>query len=165
MQQKSKHLIIKILVFGILILFYCSADVKAETEITLSKGQTVYVPIYSHIYSGNNEIPFFLTATLSIRNTDPKQSITILAADYYDSNGKLLKKYIPKPVQLGPITSTHFIIQESDKAGGAGANFIVQWKSENPANIPIIESIMIGTKSSQGVSFTSRGQAIRDGIE
>jgi hypothetical protein len=27
-------------------------------------------------------------------------------------------------------------------------------------NLPIIETIMIGTQSQQGISFTSRGQAI-----
>ena len=165
MRQKSKYSIFKIPILGLLILFHCSTYLMAESEIPLSKGQTVYVPVYSHIYSGNNNIPFYLTATLSIRNTDPKQSITVLAADYYDTTGKLLKKYIANPVPLGPICSTHFIIQESDEAGGAGANFIVKWKSENPTNIPLIESIMIGTRSSQGVSFTSRGQAIREGIK
>ena len=46
-------------------------------DIPLSTGQTVYVPIYSHIYSGLKGRPFELAATLSIRNTDPQSPITI----------------------------------------------------------------------------------------
>jgi hypothetical protein len=48
---------------------------RADSDIFLSTGQTVYVPIYSHIYSGLKGRPFNLAATLSIRNTDPKHWI------------------------------------------------------------------------------------------
>ena len=64
--------------------------VNAE-DIKLSDGQTVYVPIYSHIYSGIKARPFDLAATLSIRNTDPTHAITLLAVTYYDSDGKLVQ--------------------------------------------------------------------------
>jgi hypothetical protein len=120
----------------------------------------VYVPAYSHIYSGNRERPFLLTVTLSIRNIDPTNIIQITLVDYYETQGKLLKKYIDKPITLNPLGSIRYVIPERDKSGGSGANFIVEWHSEKPVNQPIIESIMIGTQSSQGVSFTSRGQEI-----
>ena len=132
----------------------------AEGRITLSKGQVVYVPAYSHIYSGNKERPFLLTVTLSIRNIDTMHKINITAVDYYETQGKLLKKYIENPITLNPLEALRYVIPERDKSGGSGANFIVDWHSNGPVNQPIIESIMIGTQSSQGVSFTSRGQAI-----
>lgn len=126
----------------------------------LLQGQTVYVPAYSHIYSGNREQPFLLTVTLSIRNIDPKRTITIEAVDYYETQGKLLKNCIEKPFQLGPLESFRYIIPEKDKSGGSGANFIVEWKASENSNPPIIETIMIGAQFQQGISFTSRGQAI-----
>jgi hypothetical protein len=43
---------------------------QASTEIKLCESQTVYIPIYSHVYIGDQERPFYLTATLSIRNID-----------------------------------------------------------------------------------------------
>lgn len=135
----------------------------AESETRLSSGQTVYVPIYSHVYAGDMETPFYLAATLSIRNTDPNHPITIVSVNYYDSNGRLLRSFLDKPSQLNALASTRFIIKESDKAGGSGANFIVSWEAEAYANIPIIESVMIGTKGQQGISFLSRGQAIKKG--
>ena len=132
----------------------------ADKNIGLSKGQLVYVPVYSHIYSGDRERPFLLTVTLSIRNIDPKHQIKIILVDYYETQGKLLKKYIDKPVILKPLESLRYVIPESDKRGGSGANFMVAWQSDKFINPPIIESIMIGTQTQQGVSFTSRGREI-----
>ncbi len=132
----------------------------SDDKIDLSKGQRVYVPAYSHIYSGNKERPFLLTVTLSIRNIDPTHLIKITLVDYYETQGKLIKKYIDKPATLSPLEALRYVIPEKDKSGGSGANFIVEWHSDKPVNRPIIESIMIGTKSSQGISFTSRGREI-----
>jgi len=132
----------------------------AEGSITRSKGQVVYVPAYSHIYSGNKERPFLLAVTLSIRNIDTIHKINITAVDYYETQGKLLKRYIENPITINPLESLRYVIPERDKRGGSGANFIVEWHSDKPVNHPIIESVMIGTQSSQGISFTSRGQEI-----
>jgi hypothetical protein len=120
----------------------------------------MYVPAYSHIYSGNKERPFLLTVTLSIRNIDPVHPIEITLVDYYKTQGELLKKYIDTPMTLKPLESLRYIIPEKDESGGSGANFIVEWHSEKLVNRPIIESIMIGTQSTQGISFTSRGREI-----
>ena len=146
----------------LLIISLWWSNAQADSEIKLSRGQTVYIPIYSHIYSGDKERPFFLAATLSVRNTDPKYPITIFSVDYYDSNGKLLKRYIDRPTQLDAIASIRFVIKESDKSGGSGASFIVRWKSDHKVNEPIMESVMISTRAQQGLSFTSRGQIIEE---
>jgi hypothetical protein len=134
----------------------------SASEIKLSRGQTVYVPIYSHIYSGDRERPFLLTAILSVRNTDPIHSITISTIDYYSSDGKLIKKYIDRPVELKPLASARYIVPESDSSGGSGANFIVKWKADSEVNNVIVEGVMIGAKMQQGISFVSRGQVIKE---
>ncbi len=135
---------------------------SAAGEIKLSSEQTVYVAIYSNVFTGPKELPFNLTATLSIRNTDLHNPMTVLSAQYFDNNGKPLKEYAPQPINLGPLASHHFLIKESDEAGGFGANFIVKWKAAKEINAPIIESVMIGARSGQGISFVSQGQVISD---
>nr|WP_240194467.1 DUF3124 domain-containing protein [Desulfopila inferna] len=120
----------------------------------------MYVPAYSHIYSGNKEKPFLLTVTLSIRNIDPKNSIRLTLVDYYETQGKLLKQYIGEAVVLKPLDSLRYIIAEKDDRGGSGANFLVEWHSDGPVNPPIVESIMIGAQFQQGISFTSRAREI-----
>ncbi|MGW8188330.1 MAG: DUF3124 domain-containing protein [Desulfobacterales bacterium] len=128
----------------------------------LSQGQKVYVPIYSHIYSGDKENPFLLTAILSVRNTDPGHAITLNAVDYFDSDGKLLRRYLKKPEELGALASIRYVVGESDKSGGSGAKFVVEWRAASKVNPPIIEGVMIGTKMQQGISFVSRGQVLYD---
>ena len=135
---------------------------RAGSEIVRSDGQTVYVPIYSHIYSGLKGRPFNLAATLSIRNTDPKHSITLVSVKFYDSDGNLVKEYLDSPAELNAMASTRYILTESDTGGGSGANFLVKWTSKTKVNPPLIEGVMIGTRSGQGISFVSRGQVIAE---
>ncbi len=160
MRQNLKFLSLVLCFFGS--LFLGIGTVGAASEMFMSTGEAVYIPAYSHIYSGDREHPFYLTTTLSVRNTDTKHAITILPVDYYDSKGKLLKPCLENPVNLKPLATNRYIIKESDKSGGSGANFIVKWKSNVKVNAPIIESIMIGTKTQQGISFISRGRVIQE---
>ena len=146
----------------LLSIFICSpfSLYAVDDTIDLSKGQRIYVPAYSHIYSGSKERPFLLTVTLSIRNIDPANAINITQVDYYETQGTLLKRFIDKPVTLNPLKSLRYVIPEKDDRGGSGANFIVEWHSDKAVNRPIVESIMIGAQSQQGISFTSRGREV-----
>ncbi len=138
----------------------CATSHAGEAPGRASKGQTVYVPAYSHIYHGNREAALLLAVTLSIRNISPQRTLTITAVDYYDTKGAVVRKFLDKPLLLGPLGSERFVVPENDTAGGSGANFIVKWHSSEPISAPIIESIMIGTQNQLGVSFTSRGEPV-----
>ena len=158
-KHKMTGRVLSAFVFLLVVGIFVSAS-QADSGIALSAGQTVYVPIYSHIYSGLKGRPFNLAATLSIRNTDPKHSITLVSVKFYDSDGKLVKEYLDKPAELKAMASTRYILPEADAGGGSGANFLVKWTSKTKVNPPLIEGVMIGTRSGQGISFVSRGQVI-----
>jgi hypothetical protein len=162
MYRKNLLFVSTAAIFLTTILWIFSGSGNATTTRVLSRGQSVYVPIYSHIYHGNRERPFYLTATLSIRNTNVDKDITINTIDYYDSKGELIRRYIDKPILLKQFTSIRYVVNAEDTQGGSGAKFIVQWKSKEHVNTPLIEAIMIATQSQQGISFVSRGQAIKD---
>lgn len=131
-------------------------------EPVLSTGQLLYVPVYSHIYIGDKERPFNLAVTLSIRNTDTRAELHLTAVDYYDSDGHLIRHYLDSPQTLGPLASTRFVIAEKDVTGGSGANFLVRWDSSAPVNTPVVETVMIGAQSGQGISFTSPAREIKE---
>ena len=156
METKSEvYFIIKRVVLVIFILL-CFVGYTNAGE-PLSKGESVYVSIYSNVYSGVKLHVLELSGMLSIRNTDPKYSSSILKADYYDSKGKLLERYITQPLKLTPLESTHFLVKVSDKRGGPGANFIVKWQSDHKVNQPIIEGVMLSTRAQQGdIVYLSR---------
>ena len=150
------------LIAALLAVFgFIPAAAQTAPPAALSKGQLVYVPVYSHVYYGDQEQKLMLTGILSVRNTDPGHPITITRADYYDSEGKLIRKYVSQPLVLKPLASTRFIVKETDTKGGSGAHFLVQWQAETPVNEPLLEGVMIGTAGQQGISFTSRGKVIR----
>jgi len=137
---------------------------SASPEFRLSKGQTVYVPVYSNVFSGPRKLPFQLAATLAIRNTDLAASFRVTSIDYYDTSGKLVRRYLEKPHVVGPLAATYVHIEEKDVSGGFGANFIVRWEAERVVNAPVIECVMIGATSGQGISFVSPGQEIRESL-
>ena len=130
-----------------------------KTKIVMA--QTIYVPVYSHIYYQNQEKVLNLAATLSIRNTDFKQPMIITSVRYYDSNGKVVRQFLARPVQLGAMASTDFVVDSTDTSGGSGANFIVEWIAQTEISEPIVEAVMIGTESNRGISFVSAGKVIK----
>lgn len=157
--QQIRNLPPLFIVFLVLLCLQAPSLWAAES-LQLTKGQTVYIPAYSHIYHGNKEAPLLLSVTLSIRNTDMANSLTVTAVNYHETEGSLLKEYIKESIVLGPLGTERYIVPQRDSSGGSGANFIVKWHSEKPINPPIIETVMISTQSQLGISFTSRGQAI-----
>jgi hypothetical protein len=144
-----------------LVLLVIASPLLAADHLQPTTGQTVYVPAYSHIYHGNKETPLLLSVTLSIRNIDLKGSLTVSSINYHETEGSLVKQYIKGPIVLGPLGSVRYVVPQKDNSGGSGANFIVEWHSDAPINPPILETVMIGTQSQLGISFTSRGQAIQ----
>ncbi|MBX9253897.1 DUF3124 domain-containing protein [Desmonostoc muscorum CCALA 125] len=135
--------------------------VNLDKNFQIAMGQSIYVPVYSHIYHHNRQEIFELAVTLSIRNTDLNNPMVVTSVRYYNSDGKLVKQYLEHPIQLGALASTEFFINRNDTSGGLGANFIVDWVAQTEISEPIVEAVMIGTDFQQGISFTSSGRVIK----
>ncbi|RCJ27930.1 hypothetical protein A6770_24565 [Nostoc minutum NIES-26] len=135
--------------------------VTLDQNFKIEMGQTIYVPVYSHIYHHNRQEIFNLAVTLSIRNTDLTNSLIVTSVRYYDSNGKLVKQYLERPIQLDALASYDFFVNRNDTSGGLGANFIVEWVAQTKISEPIVEAVMIGTDYQQGISFISPGRVIK----
>jgi len=130
-----------------------------ERPQNVVSGQTVFVPIYSHIYTtGGAEM--LLEATLTIRNTDPVVPIVVDSVRYYDTGGAMVREYLDQPVSLAPLASADFLVERRDRSGGVGANFLVEWLAEEVANEPLIEAVMVGSEGNQAISFVRSGQPI-----
>ncbi len=121
---------------------------------------SIYVPIYSTISYENRLRTIDLAATLSVRNTDLKQSIILRNVDYYGTAGQLIKKYLSEPVELLPMSSADFVVDRTDVRGGVGANFVVDWMAAKKVTLPIAEAVMVSTGSSHSISFVSRGVTV-----
>lgn len=116
----------------------------------------IYVPIYSDIYNKNRGERTFLTATLSVRNTSLRDTLFLTTVDYYDTAGDLVRSYIEEPIYLKPLESLDYVIEESDKAGGTGANFLVGWYA-NEGVTPLMQAVMVGGLGHRAFSFITEG--------
>lgn len=137
----------------------------AMDGVGLSRGQRLYVPVYSHIHFQTEARTIDLAATVSIRNADPDRPLVLTTIDYIDNDGRLVRRYLQRPRRLAPLASTSVVIEESDAAGGLGANFIVEWQADRPVHAPVVESIMISTRSTLGISFTSPARVLDERSE
>ena len=133
--------------------------VAHETGTARTRGQTVYLPIYSTIAHWTPRT-MNLTVTLSVRNVDAKNRITLHSIDYFDTNGVKKKSLLEEPKKLPPFGSAQFIIGRDEFQGDVGANAVVSWRSNSDVAPPLIESIMIGSDGAQAYSFSSRGALI-----
>ena len=137
-----------------------SRQIEVGNFNKLTQGKS-YLSVYSHIYQRFKNRTFDLTTTVSIRNISTTDSIYILKADYFNTLGKKLRQYLQKPIFLKPMETVEIIIEEEDKEGGSGANFVFDWAIKNNKNPPLFEAVMISTSGQQGVSFVTRGLQIK----
>ena len=147
-------------------LVLCVMPVWAQDVPALSSGQTLYLPIYSHLYHGEadrqgNPALTLASAHVSIRNTDANGSLKIVSARYYDTNGKLIKEYLPKSASVGPYGTYELFVPNSDQSGGSGANFIIVWSSSQPVNPPIVEALHAEIRASRSITFLTTARPVR----
>jgi ABC-type Fe3+-hydroxamate transport system substrate-binding protein len=135
--------------------------VTLNNTVKIVTGQTVYVPVYSHIYGVDRNQTVDLAATLSVRNTDLTNPIIITLVNYYNTNGELVRKYLKQPVELRALATIDFVVNREDTSGGAGANFIVEWVAQKKVSEPVIEAVMINTVGNQALSWVSNGRVIK----
>lgn len=126
------------------------------TNDSLSLG-TTHLSVYSQVYSYTEHKKHSLTVTVSMRNTDRKDTVYIKKADYYDTHGKLIRSYFNHPIYLAPMETVEIVIDETDKEGGTGGNFMFDWAINPTSNEPLFEAVMISTSGQQGLSFTTVG--------
>lgn len=139
--------------------------VSAEETPSLSKGQTLYLPIYSHVWHGNLDkagVPLksLVSALVSIRNTDSKRAIRVTSAHYYDTRGKLLAEYVSQPKTIGPMGTYEMYVERKESAGGSGANFLITWQADTPVNPPIVEALHADIQGHKTLSFITTARPL-----
>lgn len=149
--------------FGALVLAICgiSTGALAQEARPLVKGQTLYLPIYSHMLYGNlgksGKASFvLLSALVSIRNTDGKRPLRVLTAKYFDTHGKLIGERVPTPVIVPPLGTLELFVELNDASGGSGANFIIKWEGDQPINPPLVESLHANMDGGKAVIFMTQ---------
>lgn len=130
---------------------------KLADDFHAIAGQTIYVPIYSHIYHEDPSKMTLLAGTMSIRNTDPKSAIYLTSIAYHGTDGKLVDELCKLPIILEPMATADIVVPRRHTQGGSGANFLVKWVADKKVSPPLTEAVMISAGASRNLSFVSRG--------
>ena len=172
----QKFFKISLFVCLIVQLYACQEEVKEEVDTQRNQFQrnithalpdsllngSSYLSVYSQIYNETEHKTYNLTATVSIRNVNSRDTIYIDNAEYFNTRGHAIRKYFKKTVYLAPMETVEIVIDENDKEGGTGANFHFDWRIKPSSNEPLFEAVMISSFG-QGLSFTTQGKRIKTG--
>lgn len=144
---------------------FLAQPATAQEELPLSKGQTVYLPVYSHINHGNLDRKgkpdkVLLSALISIRGTDPKRPFRVTSARYYNTEGKLLREFVARPVTVPSMGTLELFVERHDESGGSGANFVIVWEADSAINVPLIEAVHANIEGARSVVFTTQGRPL-----
>ena len=122
---------------------------------------TVYVPAYSALRIGGGKAKMDFAVTLSIQNASEDKALVLERIDYFDTAGKLVEKFLAKPVAVKPFGTVEIFVAKDDARGGTGANFVVGWAAAGPIAEPVIETVMISSQGNFSYSFVSQGRPVR----
>ena len=139
----------------------------AQEARPLLKGQSLYLPIYSHMLYGNlgksgKASYVLLSALVSIRNTDMRRPVRILSARYFDTQGRLLGERVPSTVILPPLGTMELFVELHDASGGSGANFVIRWEADAPVNPPQVEALHANMDGGKAVIFTTQAVPVSE---
>lgn len=132
-----------------------------------SKGQSLYLPVYSHMLYGNlgkngKASQVLLSTLVSIRNTDGKRPLRLTSARYYDTHGKLLAERLPTPQVVPPFGTVEIFVELNDASGGSGANFLIKWDAEQAISPPLVEGLHINMDGGKAVVFMTQAMPVGD---
>lgn len=155
----------KILIVILALCLGTGAAIAQEAR-PLSRGQALFLPIYSHMLYGNigrsgNTSKVQLSAMVSIRNTDPKRPLRVLSARYYETQGKFLREYVPAPVTVAPFGTLELFVELHDESGGSGANFLIKWEADAAINPPLVEALHANMDSGKAVILTTQAVPVQ----
>lgn len=151
--------------FAFALLLWFSGLAAAQSPVARSTGQTLYLPIYSHVWHGDLDsrgepAKALVSVSVSIRNTDPARAIRVTSAQYFDTDGKRLREYVTAPRTIPKMGTMELFIPRSDDTGGSGANFVIVWKSDAPASPPIVEGFHANLPAGRSIAFTTTARPI-----
>jgi hypothetical protein len=124
-----------------------SSSYMSPGGIQLYGGQSLYLPIHAYLLHGETnartgrpaEAP--LSAHVTIRNTDPRASLRVASARLYNTEGQLLRDFLPRAQSVPPLGTYDIYVPRSAPSVNSGTNFIIEWSAERPINPPLVEAL------------------------
>jgi len=142
-----------------------ASSYTSPNGIQLYGWQSLYLPIYSHFNYGDartgKPAEMQVSAHVNIRNTDPRASLQVTSARYYNTEGQLLREFLPKPQSVPPLGTYELFVPRASSPGVAGANFIIEWHAERPINPPLVEALHSDIRDGRALFFVTTAHPVQ----
>jgi hypothetical protein len=142
-------------VLGVGLLFCGSVG-----AVELSRGQMLFLPVYSEIPYGDRKASLNLAVTVTVRNLDVARPLTLKRIDYLDEHGVVVRALIERVTILKPLAAEIFQIRESDRSGGRAAGVLMEWESGEGMVAPLLEGVMVNGAYNQGLAFVTAARVL-----
>lgn len=119
-----------------------------------------YLSVYSQIYSFTQKRKYNLAGMISLRNVSEKDTVYLLRADYFNTEGENIRTYFDYPIYVSPMETIEIVIAQDDVEGGTGSNFLFEWKIPPNCPEPLFEGVMNSMQGTQGIAFTTQARRI-----
>ena len=119
-----------------------------------------YLSVYSQMYSFTQNQKYNLTGMISLRNVSDRDTVYLLRADYFNTEGSKIRTYFDHPIFVMPMETLEIVIAQKDVEGGTGSNFLIEWKAPLNCPEPLFEGVMNSMQGNQGVAFTTQAKRI-----
>ncbi len=146
----------------VLILSLMGVFMSSAEGVERSRGQALFLPVYSEVAYGDRRAVLNLAVTLNIRNLDAHQSIALTRVDYIGTSGAVVRGFLAEPRGLKAMAAETFVVRESDRTGGASAGFLVEWESSEPVVPPLVEGVMVNGAYNQGMAFVTSARVLSE---
>lgn len=138
----------------------------AKRKTNLNEGDSLvhgksYLSVYSQMYSFTEHRKYNLTGMISLRNISDTDTIYLLRADYFNTEGHKIRTYFDYPIFVRPMETLEIIIDEEDVEGGTGSNLMFEWKVPPHCPEPLFEGLMNSMIGNQGISFMTQAKRIK----
>lgn len=148
-------------------LFMASTAAVAQEARAASRGQSLYLSVYSHMLYGNlgsrgKASQVLLSTLVSIRNTDARRPLRLFSARYYDTAGKLIGERVAAPVSIPPLGTHEIFVELNDATGGSGANFVIRWDAAEAISPPLVEGLHANMDGGKAVIFMTQAVPLAD---
>lgn len=120
----------------------------------------LFLPVYSAIRYLHDD-RFAVAVTISLRNPNPTQPLHISSALLFGDQGEPLKDFVSTGSQvIPPLGAIEMFLRNVDFPQHTGASMVIAWSGPTGTIAPVAESVMIGSKGSQGFAFNSRASEL-----
>ncbi len=96
-----------------------------------------------------------------MRNVSESDTVIIRRAQYFNTAGESIRMYLKNAIYLKPMETVEIVIDQLDKAGGTGGNFIFDWSVAPDTPEPVFEAVMISGYDKLGLSFSTQSKRIK----